>query len=333
MLKKILTFLLTSLFFVSCSSVTDKSTELLTELVDALKPVYIKAKKLSESKKITREYKAKYIKEFNRIFSEKLNKNISKYAKLIQEFYELDKKAKMSASVEFNNSYYDASGEYDEEEDEKNQGVITNIAFYELLSEHRTIVSVNSEFHDELKKEITLRRFEAIILRAIVATYKGGNFNTYVTGLIDGILNNMLMQRLPQYKKQQEMRLKSMKSFLKPFKFNLMIEKRALQAIEKTKGLMSVFVKRYVKKDLEKKLGENFINIGAERIKAACLQLIMECDKFVNEKTPIFEKEKKSLNAYRAVFNKEYPVLENLVKRWKKLNPIFSYANQTRSIQ
>ncbi len=331
--KKIIVLIMFLFITLSCSSVSDKSAELMNELVEALKPVYLKAKRLSERKKFTRNKKAEYIKKFNEIFNKKLNARLNDYVRLMKEFRELDDKAKMNESVEFNNSYYDASGDYDEEEEEENSGIMTNISFYELLTEHRTLVTIESEFFDELKKKITLKKFEAIILRELLKSYSGGDFNSYITRTIDNILTNMLMQRLSQYKKQQEKQLEKMKSFMKPEKFDKIVEERALKVIEKTKGLMGVFVKRYIKKDLEAKLGENFLKMPASKIKNTCRALIAKCDNFVKEKTPIYEKEKKSLMAYKQVYRKEFPRLENLIKRWKKLNPIFSYANQTRSMQ
>jgi hypothetical protein len=329
--KSLALLLLSVIFSVSCSSVTDKSSDLLTELLDALKPVYLKAKKLADKNKLTREKKAEYIKKFNDTFEKSINKNLEKYVSLMKKFRKLGDKEKMSASIEYNNYYYDASVEY-AEEDEEESNIAASISFFDLLNQHRSLVSIDAELHDELKKQITLKKFEAIVLREVLQSYTGGNFNSYITRTIDNILTRMLMAKLDQYKKREAKRLKKMKSFMSPGKFEQVIEKRAIKTIERTKGLMWVFLKRYIKKDLEKKLGENFNRMPAARIKAACSELIQESEKFVNEKTPIYEKEKQSLNAYRKVYRKEYVKFENLVNRWKKLNPIFTYANTKRSI-
>lgn len=317
--------------FAGCSSLSEKSIDLLSDLMEKLKPVYIKAKKKIDAGTFNREDKARYIKEFNKRFKKHLNDRLEDYIRLIRLFRSKNDAEKLNASVEFNNYYYDASEDYVEEDEESN--IAAQISFYELLTEHRTIISVNSEKYEKLSRTITLKRFEAIVLREINKSYFGGNFNRYLTGIIENILHRMLIKNIAKYRKEEEKRLASLRNVFPANKFKAMVNKRAMQRIEKSKGIMSVFVKRYIKKDLIKKLGENYFRLSPAVIKNTSLKIINECDKIVKKLTPEYKEEKKAVEKYKKVYIKEYPMLETLIKQWKKLNPIFSFANRRRTIQ
>lgn len=319
-------------FFYSCKSVSDKSSDLLAGLMDELKPVFLDAKRQSQSGNFNREKKAEYIKRLNRAFQSFLDKNQDKYLQLEKAFNALSENKKMNASVEFNNYYYDPSEDGREDDDDNEGQENTRVSFYELITEHRTLVSIDSQRYDDMRQTITLKRFEITVLSELLKTFQGGDFNVYVTFTIDNILQAMLMKNFQKYKEIEDNRLKAMRNALGAEKYQQMIEDRARKQIEQTKGLLAVFVKRYIRKDLSEILGENFERLPVDRIKAACVKIINDSKALVDKLTPEFEKEKAELDKYRLVYQAEYPKFEHLVARWRKLNPIFNFSNSRRTI-
>ncbi len=331
--SKFISIVIAILFLTSCKTVSDKSVVLLFDLMEQLRPIYIEAKKLIRAKKFTREKKADYLKKFNKVFLEFLKINHKKYMELINKFNTLSESAKLNASVEFNNYYYDASEDYVEEDNEEDE-IISQISFYELLTEHRTIISINSSIYKELAHKITIKRLEAIVLSEIVRSFGGGNFNRYLTSIIENILHKNLMRSyFSKYMGIMAKRLAGLKVRLGEVKFNELIRKKVMQQIEQTKGIMSVYVKRFIKKDLIKILKSRELKrFSIDQIKGACNVIIFACNKIVKELSPKYKTEKIALNKYKKVYLVDYPILESLIERWKKYNPIFSFSNRRRSI-
>jgi aspartokinase-like uncharacterized kinase len=326
-LKRILVIIL-PLFLLSCKDIKDESIKLLSDLLDVLKPLYTQAKLKSVSGIFTREYKAAYIVKFNKAFHAFLYKNNKKYLALNKEFIKMGESAKIEASVEFNNIYYDSTEDYD---DDSPNSSVAKVSFYELLSEHRNLVSIESEVYDKLKYEITMKKFEIIVLKKVRSTYRGGDFSKHLSFVVNSSLQENLMRNFQRYKMIEKKKLLPLVKILGAAKVEQTATEKAFETIDKSRIIMGVHVKRFIRSDLEKKLGENYNSKSAAILIDTCSKLINEADLRIKELTPDFEKEKKGVLYYTKIYKKEYPVLENLIERWKMLNPIFSFANRSGS--
>jgi len=297
-------------------------------LLDKIRPFYVEAKKDTRENKFTTKKKILYIKKINSIIKAYIDENMDRFSGLIKEFGKLNAGAKLNASVEFNNYYYDPTEDIDED---SNPGDYSYLSFYEFLSEHRSITSLDTKLIEEYASTLVHKRMEAIVLREIVANFNGGDFSAYLSNIIEGILHQNLMRNFEKQVQEEMNSLASLKDRLGEDKFKAYVVDRVNKKIEQDKAVMNVYIKRFIKKDLTEKIGENFELFPLERIKSESLKIIEECDRIVSEITPKYTVEKKEFTEYKKVYDVETPIFEELIKMWTKLNPIFEYANRTET--